>query len=321
MPFITPAIFNPKWYMFNGHIETIYPSMYRKVPMPAFQRERLALEDGDFLDLDWLKASNEDLVILSHGLEGSSRRPYCVGMANAFFAEGWDILAWNCRSCSGEMNRTVKLYSHADTDDIATVIHHAHSQKQYKRIVLIGFSMGGAISLNYLGRKSNIPETVVAAIGFSMPTDLAGSVRQLEQKGNAVYKNKFLKQLSAKIQLKAAQFPTQLDASRLADIRQWRDFDTFYSAPMNGFESPEAFYAAASALHVLPNIKVPFLICNAQNDPLLTPECSPVHLAEALPNFWLSTPQYGGHVGFYPYKPQLSWIEEQAILWIKEVIG
>jgi uncharacterized protein len=320
VPFIEKTLFRPVWYLPNGHFETIYPSLYRKVQVADYQRERFEMSDGDFLDLDWYKRGNRRLAILTHGLEGSSSRPYATGMAKALTAADFDVLAWNCRSCSGEMNRSVKLYSHADTSDISTVIHHALEGGAYDSVVLIGFSMGGAITMNYLGRRNDIPTEVAAAIGFSMPTCLTSSVKRLEERGNFIYKSKFLKQLSAKIKHKAAQFPSQLNADNLLKIKTWRDFDTFYSAPMNNFATPDDFYHAASSLNVLEQIKIPFFICNAKNDPLLTPACSPLHLAKAMPNFWLQTPERGGHVGFYPYQKDENWAELRAIEWLNEIL-
>jgi uncharacterized protein len=321
MPFIEKSTFRPVWYLPNGHFETIYPSMYRKVQVLDYQRERFELADDDFLDLDWYKGGHRRLAILTHGLEGSSGRPYCTGMAKTLCEENWDVLAWNCRSCSGEMNRSVKLYSHADTADLSAVVHRAVATGDYDSVVLIGFSMGGAITMNYLGRRMDIPSVVKAAIGFSMPTCLTSSVKRLEERGNFIYKRKFLSQLSAKIKHKAAQFPAQLNADNLLKIKTWRDFDTFYSAPMNHFDSPDAFYHAASSLNVLEQIKIPFFICNALNDPLLTPACSPVHLAKAMPNFWLETPRRGGHVGFYPYQEEKAWAEIRAVEWLKEIMA
>ncbi len=316
MPFIEKSAFRPTWYLPNGHFESIYPSLYRKVQDVDYQQERFDLPDGDFLVLDWLRGGNRRLAILTHGLEGSSRRAYCKGMAKALHAEHWDILAWNCRSCSGEMNRTAKLYSHADTQDISDTIHHALRQNTYDSVILIGFSMGGAITMNYLGRRNDIPSQIKAGIGFSMPTDLTSSVKRLEERQNFLYKKKFLTQLSAKIKHKAAAFPEKLNADNLLKIKQWRDFDTFYSAPMNGFSTPDDFYYAASSLHVLENINIPIFICNALNDPLLTPECSPIHLAKKMDNFWLETPKRGGHVGFFPYQNDAAWMEFRVLEWL-----
>lgn len=322
MPHITSEVdFRPKWYLCHGHLETIIPSLYRKTQSIDCQRKRLELNDGDFLDLDWWYGNHRRLVVLTHGLEGSSRRPYMTEMARHLLTKGWDILAWNCRSCSGEMNRLPRLYSHADTEDISTIVNYADAKKQYDKIALVGFSMGGAITMNYLGRRSNeVPKSVVTAIGFSMPTCLSSSVKRLEERGNFLYKRKFMRQLSAKIRAKAASFPDIIDAANLDKIKQWRDFDAFYAAPMNKFDSPEAFYHAASAVHVLNDIKIPFLICNSQNDPLLTPECSPIDLAQASVLFHLETPRFGGHVGYWPFRNDIAWSEYRAAQWLSTYI-
>jgi uncharacterized protein len=322
MPLLPNPDFKPRFYLPTAHLQTIYPSLTRKVKDFSYQRERLELSDGDFLDLDWSKNSSKKLIVLTHGLEGSSERAYVKGMAKTFAQNSWDILAWNCRSCSGEMNRTVKLYFHGETNDISTVIHHALAKGNYETIVLAGFSMGGAITMNYLGRRSDIPSQVKTGIGFSMPTELGSSAKILTTiPSNKVYHKRFLSKLSEKIRYKALQFPDIIDASPLKNIYEWKDFDNQYSAPLNGFKDAEEFYFYSSALHILHQIKVPFLISNAQNDPLLTPICSPKDLAEQLPNFYLETPEFGGHVGFYPYKNGYSWMDERALKWIDFILN
>ena len=322
MPILPNPDFKPRFYLPNGHFQTIYPSLVRKIKNFEYQRERLELADGDFLDLDWSKNNAKRLVVLTHGLEGSSTRAYVKGMAKAFSEKKWDVLAWNCRSCSGEMNRTIKLYFHGETNDISTVIHHALAVGEYETVVLIGFSMGGAITMNYLGRRDDIPPQVKTGIGFSMPTELSSSAKILTTlPGNKVYHERFLKKLSEKIRYKSAQFPEQIDAAPLKNIYEWVDFDNQYSAPLNGFKDAEEFYFYSSAIHILQHIKVPFLISNAQNDPLLTPICSPKDLAEALPNFYLEMPEFGGHVGFYPYRNNRSWMDERALEWMDFILG
>ena len=123
-------------YQFNGHLQTVLP-------------------DGDFVDLDWVDNRSRNLVLLSHGLEGNSERHYMMGMANRFSEEGWDVLAWNCRSCSGEMNRKFRLYNHGEIGDIGEVIGHALQTKDYEKVLLVGFSMGGSILMKYLGVHGN----------------------------------------------------------------------------------------------------------------------------------------------------------------------
>jgi len=201
MPLITKSTYpGSPWYQYNGHLQTIIPTTFRRVKDIYYERERLELPDGDFLDLDWIDSGSRDLVILSHGLEGSSDRTYVKGMARFFHKQHWDVLAWNCRSCSGELNRNFKLYYHGDTEDISQVIDHVLAQKNYKRIVLIGFSMGGNITLKYVGTRGKaLPEPISHAIAFSTPCDLKACTEVVESNKNRFYHNYFLNNLKAKI--------------------------------------------------------------------------------------------------------------------------
>ncbi|UOQ74350.1 YheT family hydrolase [Hymenobacter cellulosilyticus] len=142
--------------MFNGHVQTIVPSLWRSVPDVTYQRERVETPDGDFLDLDWSRqaaGSADTLAIVSHGLEGDAGRPYVRGMVRALKRAGLDALAWNYRSCSGEMNRLVRSYHLGDTDDLDFVIRYALATGRYRRIFLTGFSAGGNVTLKYLGEN------------------------------------------------------------------------------------------------------------------------------------------------------------------------
>src|SRR5215510_13761043 len=136
MPLIKHSQYKAPAHLFNGHIETIVPSTFRKIDGVAYVRERLELSDGDFLDLDWLKSDSRNLMIFSHGLEGNSERHYCKGMAKYFFQRGWDALIWNCRGCSGEMNRLPRFYHHGATEDLRAVIEHA-IRKGYRFLTLV----------------------------------------------------------------------------------------------------------------------------------------------------------------------------------------
>ena len=211
--------FKAPFWLPDGHFQSIYPSVFRKIKDINYERERLELPDGDFLDLDWLKNKSKRLVILTHGLEGNSTRAYMLGMAKTMQNEGYDVLAWNCRSCSGEMNRLLKLYNHGDPSDLATVVKYALQSVDYQKIALVGFSMGGALTMNYLGRTNDIPSQVVSGIGFSMPTDLTSSVPLLDLPENWLYKRKFLTQLGNKVRAKADRKSTRLNSSHVLRSR------------------------------------------------------------------------------------------------------
>ena len=152
MPVSENSTYRRSSLLFNGHLESIFPALFRKVNNVKFERERLTLFDGDFVDLDWLNSNSRQLVILTHGLEGDSSCQYILGMARMFSDHHWDVLAWMCRSCSGEMNRAFRMYHHGEISDIGEVIQHALKTKNYEKIILIGFSMGGNISMKIFGR-------------------------------------------------------------------------------------------------------------------------------------------------------------------------
>lgn len=301
-------------YQLNGHLQTIVPSMLRNVNGVVYERERLTLTDGDFVDLDWIDRKSDRIAIMTHGLEGDSNRHYIKGTAKLFARQGWDVLAWNCRSCSGEMNRAFRLYNHGEIGDIGEVIDHVLHTKPYREIILIGYSMGGNIALKYAGvHGKTVPEALRKIIAVSSPTDLEASARQLDLPKNRFYRNRFMKKLIVKLQQKSDRFPGKLDMTNLQQVRLWRDFDQHFSAPVNGYLDADDFYAQASAVNYMAEITVPTLVVNAQNDPLLSPECSPAWLAEKHPHIYLETPKTGGHVGFAVRGDEFTWIERRAL--------
>lgn len=309
MPYLNRSTYpGPPFYQFNGHLQTILAS-FRQVDQP-YERERIHLPDGDFLDLDWVDNGSRQLVLLTHGLEGSTDRYYMKGMARIFAEQEWDVLAWNCRSCSGEMNCRPRLYHHGEIEDIAAVIEHALRTKDYTDITLIGFSMGGSITLKYLGsRADDLPEAVRRGIAFSTPCNIEASAQALEHPSNWFYRQRFMKSLRNKVEAKVAQFPDIVDLGAFERVRVWRDFDEHFSAPMNGFSCADEFYYQASAENFMNDIQVPVLLVNAWNDPILPPACTPVELCKRHPSIYLETPDAGGHVGFSLSRREYAWSE------------
>jgi len=295
MPII-PSQFHPPWFLRNGHLQTILPVLLpRRIPVKV-ERERWELPDGDFLDLDWARNGRKDVAIVSHGLEGSSGNGYMRGMTAALVGAGWDVLAWNFRGCGGELNRLPRFYHSGETGDLGAVIGYAASM--YERIVLIGYSLGGNITLKYLGEARPHP-AVVAGCGISVPIDLAASSRVLDyRRVNRIYLSRFIKTLVAKVREKAARFPEQFDLTGAEEIRTFAQFDDRYTAPLHGFRNAEDYWARSSARQFLSGITVPTLLLNAQNDPFLAPECFPYPEATGNAALFLEAPETGGHVGF-----------------------
>lgn len=311
----------PPFYQFNGHLQTIVPSVFRKVKDVHYQRERINTPDGDFLDLDWHRpAAAESLLIVSHGLEGDSSRSYVKGMLRAFAQKapthrGCHGLAWNYRGCSGEPNLQERFYHSGATEDLEAVIQHARSPGIYKNIYLAGFSLGGNMTLKYLGERGteHYPEIKKAAV-FSVPLDLSGSSRRISERGNWIYNKRFLRNLEKKIRLKASKMPGSLDIDALHGIKTLREFDDAYTAPLHGFENAEAYYAHCSALKYVDSIRIPTLIVNAQNDPFLSEHCYPVEKLADHPFVQFEAPAEGGHVGFAPADGNDLYYSEQRAL-------
>lgn len=289
--------------------------MFRKVRGVPFKRERIATIDDDFLDLDWLKSGNEKLVIISHGLEGDSQRPYVKGMAKVFHAAGWDVVAWNFRGCSGEVNKNLRFYHSGATDDLHAVASHALDIGGYKQVAMIGFSLGGNLTLKYLGEDTaKLPQQITGAAVFSVPLHLHGSSRQIAQRGNRIYSRRFLKKLKQKVEAKSLAMPNQLTMAHFENIRSLEDFDDFYTAPLHGFENAQAYYEACSAIRFIDKINVPTLIVNAANDPFLSPECYPTEQVKGHPYVHLEIPAEGGHCGFPLYNAKgMYWSEIRAL--------
>lgn len=322
MPVYTRQSFIPPAGQANGHLQTIVPSMFRKVTGIQYTRERINLQDGDFLDLDWMKQDSSHLIILTHGLEGHSHRHYITGTAKLIYAAGFDVLAWNCRSCSGEMNRTPKLYHHGDIHDIREVIMYALKNKAYKSYSLVGYSMGGNISIKYAALAKHPGKELLNSIAaVSTPMDLRSSIGRLEKWPGKFYGRRFFKKLEYKIRLKSAQFPDLIDASLLQQVRNWKDFDSYFSAPMNGYEDEEAFYDGSSAINFLEKVEKPLLLIHAQNDPILGPECHPVKLAEQMEHIHLDLQYLGGHTGFVVKGQEHTYAEMKIRDWMLEQHG
>jgi uncharacterized protein len=315
MPLLDSTYPGPPRYQYNGHLQTIIPSLTRRIPGLTYLRERLTLPDDDFLDLDWLrKPAHQKLVVLTHGLEGDSNRHYIKGTARLFHENGFDVLAWNCRSCSGEMNRAFRLYNHGEIGDLGDLIAHALHQKLYQEVVLVGYSMGGNISLKYAGvHGPNVPEPVKRVIAISAPVNLITSAPLLDLPRNRFYRNRFMGKLWRKILLKAQQHPGRLDLARRSQVRCWKDFDDAFSAPVNGYRDADDFYEQASAIRFVGTLAIPALLLNAQNDPLLSPECYPYVLARQMDNLFLEAPTLGGHVGFMQPGDLHTYAERRAL--------
>lgn len=318
MPIIKSK-YNPPLFFKNGHLSTIYSGLLREVSHLKQTRERITLPDTDFLDLDWSYAEKptKKIVIILHGLEGSSKRAYIQGSAKLLSQSGFDICAINLRGCSGTPNTLYRSYHSGATEDLEAVVTHIQQQDAYSEIFLHGFSLGGNLLLKYLGEQRQIPKEIKGAVAISVPCQLADSLTQLLQFKNALYAKKFKTNLIAKLKTKQKQFPSQINSSTINNIKTLKDFDDLYTSKAHGFKDAMDYYAKCSSLQFLAPIKIPVLLINARNDTFLGNQCYPIHLAQKSAFLNLEIPDYGGHVGFYgPH--EFTYTEHRTLAFFKQ---
>ncbi|MGN6645528.1 MAG: YheT family hydrolase [Cytophaga sp.] len=320
MPLIQSTYKRPL-FLAGKHLETIYPALFRPEAQLVTETERLELPDGDFLDLDWYRQGSPSLMILSHGLEGSSKSQYARWMAKRLFTEGYDVLVWNYRGCSDTPNRLMRFYHSGDTQDLRTMLNLAVFPKSYQHLVLVGFSVGGNITLKYLGEQENdLDSRLVCAITFSVPTDLTAGAAHLAKWESAVYMNRFMQSLKRKVREKAMRYPT-LDPEPLSGMRTFDLFDEMYTAPLHGFTNAREYWRLNSSRYYISKIKLPTLLVTAANDPFLTPECYPIEEAKKMPHFSLEIPKHGGHCGFAQFNNTgFYWSEDRCVEFVQQYI-
>ena len=320
MPVVS-STYSPPPLLSGGHVQTLFASLARPVDFEYDERERIDTPDGDFLDLDWARArmngrtdrGHGRVAVLTHGLEGSADRLYMRGMAQALVRRGWDVCAWNLRGCSGEMNRQVATYHSGKTEDLACVVDHV-VETGYDDVSLVGFSLGGNMTLKYLGERGEaVDDRIRGAVAFSTPVDLQGSSHRIGRLTNWHYTQYFLRSLREKIRVKAERHSADVRTEALDHIRTLRDFDDAYTAPLNGFRDATTYYREASSKPVLSEIAIPTLLVNAANDPFLADTCYPTPVAGGHPHFTLEMPASGGHVGFVSFNNAGEyWSERRA---------
>ncbi len=317
---IQESKYSPPLLFRNGHIATIYAGLFRRVYGLEQKRERMILPDGDFLDLDWSYTRSEAnrVVILLHGLEGHGQRPYITGSAKMFNVAGYDACAVNFRGCSGETNTLFRSYHSGATEDLEAVINHIIELDRYSEIYIKGFSLGGNMTLKYLGEGRKVPKEVKAAVTVSVPCNLHDSLIQLLKPKNVLYAKRFRNHLVAKLWAKHEKFPELITAREIKAVKNLKDFDDIYTSKAHGFENALDYYAQCSSGQFLKYIQLPTLIINARNDSFLGPPCYPEEEASKNPMLYLKMPVYGGHVGFFGAQ-NISYTEKMAVHFLDEV--
>ena len=291
----------PAWLP-GGNLQTIWPALYsRRVfgPHPQYQRERWTTPDGDFIDVDCLQAPpSKTLLVMFHGLEGSSRSHYAEAFADFAQAHGFGFAVPHFRGCSGELNHGPRAYHSGDFEEIGWILARLRQQHQ-GAILAVGISLGGNALLRWAEEMGQQAAQVVDAVAsVSSPIDLAASGWAIGRGFNRlVYTRRFLNTMKPKALKKLAQHPGLFKASALRAARDLYEFDNVFTAPLHGFKSTEDYWARASAKPHLRQIRIPALLVNARNDPFVPAWCLP---RQKEVGNWVTLwqPTHGGHAGF-----------------------
>ena len=291
----------PLWLP-GGNLQTIWPALYaRRVhgPRPRFTRERWDMPDGDFIDVDWLQGpAGSTLLVLFHGLEGSSESHYAQAFAGFARAQGLRYAVPHFRGCSGELNRAPRAYHSGDFEEIDTILRRLRRQHA-GRIMAVGISLGGNALMRWAGEQGEAAARVVDAVAsVCSPLDLAAGGHAIGRGFNRqVYTRMFLRTMKAKAWAKLRQYPGLFDRDAMRRARDLYEFDNLFTAPLHGFRDTEDYWARASAKPHLHRIRIPALALNALNDPFV-PAASLPKAGEVGSSVTLWQPAHGGHVGF-----------------------
>ena len=322
MPIIK-SDFSPTLPFKNGHFNTMYRPLFTK-DICSYTRKRITTWDADFIDLDFSFVGSKTLVLLIHGLEGSSKSKYIASTSNHLNQKGVDTVCFNLRSCSGEDNLLLSTYHSGKTEDVAFVIAHLLENYNYDNIVLVGFSLGGNLTLKYLGEyQEKLSSRVKGGVAISVPVDITSAEHEMDKIKNKLYVEIFFKTLKNKILEKAHKFPEyRLNQDKLFKATKFKHLEKLYTVPVFGFESPEDYWIKASSKPYLSKIDRPTLLVNAKDDTFLSPACFPTKAALQSKNFYLEITDYGGHCGFIQsFKPQENtWLEKRISSFISEKI-
>jgi predicted alpha/beta-fold hydrolase len=311
---ITPGAFRPAWWLPGPHLQTLYPSLFRRRRLPPLTRERLELPDGDFLDLEWTGKTAGSVVLMLHGLEGSLESHYTGGMLGVLAQQGYNACMMYLRGCSGEPNRLPYSYHSGKTDDLDFVVRTIQGRLPEKSLAIIGFSLGGNILLKWLGEQG-ASAGIRTAVAISVPFDLNQTALRLEHGWSRIYQHYLVKKLHGSARRKARLHQLPWPAERISELNTFRRFDNEITAPLNGFRDVDDYYTRASSKQYLKSIQVPTLLIQARDDPFLPATALPQD-DDLSPTVTLELSNRGGHVGFVsgrnPVRPQY-WLEQRVI--------
>jgi predicted alpha/beta-fold hydrolase len=312
------------WWLPGGNAQTIWPALASTRPQPsppAWRRERWSTPDDDFVDVDLLDAGDTGapMLVLFHGLEGSSQSHYALAFAGWAHAAGWRLALPHFRGCSGELNLAPRAYHSGDFEEVGWLLERLR-ERAGMPLQAVGVSLGGNALLRWAEEAGDsAARTASAVAAISSPVDLAASGRAIGRGFNRqVYTRMFLRSMKPKALAKLAQHPGLFDRQRLLAARDLYEFDDVFTAPLHGFRDTPDYWERASAKPHLHRIRIPALVLNARNDPFIPPQSLPQPgAAGRFVTLW--QPEHGGHAGFPagPFPGHLMTLPDAVMGWMR----
>ncbi len=315
--------YNAPMWLPGGHLQTIYPAKLIRQPEVTLKRERWDTPDGDFVDIDFVEGlPGKPMLVLFHGLEGSSSSHYARSLLSHIESLGWSGAVPHFRGCSGEINRGARFYHSGDAEEIDWMLSRIALHpltRNASNLFAAGVSLGGNALLRWLGTREEDARFIDAAMAISAPLDLAAGGAALSSGLNMIYTRSFLQTLKPKCLAKLEQYPGLFDRDRMLAARNLYEFDNVVTAPLHGFRDTDDYWHRASAKHVLDSIVVPTLVLNARNDPFLPGRHLPRRASDAV---ILEYPSQGGHVGFVSGRlpGSLDWLPRRIVRFLSDQV-
>lgn len=287
--------FEPSWWCLNPHLQTLWPYLFRCSPHPQYRRERLELNDGDFLDLDWFEpVQSGPIVVILHGLGGNSQSHYIRGLVSEVAGLGFRSVVVHHRGCSGEPNRLPRSYHAGNKEDVGSIFQWLKDTEPQTLLFAVGYSLGASMLLNWLYEHG---QWLVAASAVSTPFELATGAERMDHGLSKLYQWHLISQMKRLIDRKTETVRLYIDLDKLSKARTFREFDEVVTAPLHGFKNAEDYYSRCSPRKILSHIRTPTLIIHAADDPLMTTEAIP-HSNELSSALKFELCRHGGHCGF-----------------------
>jgi len=311
-----PPFRAPRW-LSGGHAQTIYAALAAPRPRVAYRRTRWDTPDGDFIDLDWVQPQQNSgpLLVLFHGLEGSSRSHYALALMAEVARRGGRGVVVHFRGCSGEPNRLARAYHSGDSTEIDWILRRLHGSAGVPILHAVGVSLGGNALLKWLGEQGAAAQTLVhSAAAVSAPMDLTRAGNHLDRGFNQVYVHHFLRTMKRKSLIKNDILAFMANDGALRRVTTLRAFDNLITAPLHGYRDTDDYWHRASSKPLLRDIAVPTLLINARDDPFLPHDALPGP-TEVSSSVTLDFPAHGGHVGFVSgtFPGHLDWLPRRIL--------